>query len=635
MKIHARSLFAAVLMMACATTIFGSNLGAVTTIPRAEYPRPQFERNAWVNLNGSWTCQLDLNAVGLEKGYAKSEGFDTAINVPFAPESKLSGVEYTDFITGIWYHRKLDVPADWEGRRVMLNFGAVYYQSDVFIDGKFVGRHFGGSSSFSYDITDFAAPGTSHDLVVYAKSDLRSMMQPAGKQSLMLHSHDCEYIRTTGIWQTVWMEAVDENGLKNVQVNTDIDQKQLVVRPSFYREGAANLKITVTDPTAPKKPVAVKTVSASNNSVAVLPFKTVKTWSPEDPFLYDVTYQVIDKEGKVIDEVKSYAGMRKIHIVGNKIYLNNQEYYQRLVLDQGYYPESQWTAPSDEALKHDIELSKAAGFNGARLHQKVFEERFHYWADKLGYLTWGEFPSWGIDLNSIEGARNFMSEWAECVARDRNYPSIIVWTPMNEEFWPDNIQYPRFSSDIYNITKQMDPTRPINMCSGGIQTRTDIWTEHHYEQDPAKLKEIIWNDGKMFTRPVGTYRGRIHNVGYNDPVYSEGEPYTFYEYDGTIPYILDEFGGIKWVKGQDENTVNSTTQSWGYGKNVVSMEDFYSRLEAQVKVLMSMSENVCGFCYTQLTDVEQEQNGIYCYDRSAKFDMERIKAIFSMAPEQE
>ena len=453
------------------------------------------------------------------------------------------------------------------------------------------------------------------------------MRQPAGKQSLLLHSHECEYVRTTGIWQTVWMEPVAADGLKNVQVNTDIDQKQLVVRPAFYKEGAATLKITVTDPSSPKKPVGVKTVSASNNSVAVIPFKTLKTWSPESPFLYDVCYQVQDKDGNVLDEVKSYVGMRKVHIEGNKIFLNNVPYYQRLVLDQGYYPQSQWTAPSDEALKHDIELSKNAGFNGARLHQKVFEERFHYWADKLGYLTWAEFPSWGPDLNTPEAARNFLSEWAECVSRDRNYPSIITWTPMNEQFWPDNVQFPRFSEDLYTLTKQLDPTRPVNICSGGIQIKTDIWTEHNYEQDPDKLKEIIWNNGKLYTRAPETYRGRINNIGFNYPAPYDGEPYTFYEYDGSIPYILDEFGGIKWVRGQDATTVNSTSVSWGYGKSVVSIEDFYKRLEAQVKAVVSMSDAICGFCYTQLPDVEPEQNGVYCYDRSEKFAMARIKAI--------
>ncbi len=621
--------------IAAALLVFWATMNVATgeNVPRPEYPRPQFERADWVNLNGTWSFDLDLNHVGLEKGYAESKGFSGSILVPFSPESELSGVGYTDFITGIWYHRTIDVPASWEGKRVMLNFGAVYYQSEVFIDGQFVGRHFGGSSSFAFDITDFAAPGTSHDLVVYAQSDLRSMKQPAGKQSLLIHSHDCEYIRTTGIWQTVWMEPVAADGLKNVQVNTDIDQKQLVVRPAFYKEGAAGLKITVTDPDSPKKPVAQKLVSASNNSVAVIPFKTLKTWSPENPFLYDVNYQILDKDGKVIDEVKSYVGMRKVHIEGNKIFLNNVPYYQRLVLDQGYYPQSQWTAPSDEALKHDIELSKNAGFNGARLHQKVFEERFHYWADKLGYLTWAEFPSWGIELNDVEAARNFLTEWSECVARDRNYPSIITWTPMNEEFWPDNVQFPRFSEDIYALTKQLDPTRPINICSGGIQVKTDIWTEHHYEQDPEKLKSIIWNDGKLFTRAGQTYKGRINNIGFNDPARYGGEPYTFYEYDGSIPYILDEFGGIKWVKGQDATTVNSTTQSWGYGKSVVSIEDFYKRLEAQVKAVVSMSDDICGFCYTQLTDVEQEQNGVYCYDRSEKFDMARIKAIFTMIPD--
>ena len=227
MKKMVKQFIAAALLVLGATM----SVAAGENIPRPEYPRPQFERTDWVNLNGKWSFELDLNHVGLEKGYAESKGFQGTILVPFSPESELSGVGHTDFVTGIWYHRTIDVPASWEGKRVLLNFGAVYYQSDVFVDGKFVGRHFGGSSSFSYDITDFAAPGTTHDLVVYAQSDLRGMRQPAGKQSLVLGSHDCEYTRTTGIWQTVWMEPVSENGLKSVQVNTDIDQKQLVVRP--------------------------------------------------------------------------------------------------------------------------------------------------------------------------------------------------------------------------------------------------------------------------------------------------------------------------------------------------------------------------------------------------------------------
>ncbi len=609
--------------------LMGLNVQASGAVPRPEYPRPQFERSEWVNLNGEWSYTLDLNSVGLEKGYRSSDGFDGKILVPFSPESKLSGVEYKDFVTGIWYQRKITVPQAWTGRNIRLNFGAVYYESDVFIDGKFVGRHFGGTSSFSFDITPFVKNGGEHSLVVYAKSDLRSGLQAAGKQSLLANSHDCDYTRTTGIWQTVWMEPVDAKALKTVRVFTDIDQKQIAFEPTFYSEGGTKIEISLKEG---DKTVGSIVADAKSGSSLVIPVKKMKLWSPESPFLYDVQYKVLDKAGNVIDNVSSYAGMRKIHTDGKIVYLNNQPFYQRLVLDQGYYPESQWTAPSDEALKHDIELSMAAGFNGARLHQKVFEERFHYWADKLGYITWGESSSWGMDTNNPLVARNFLAEWTEIVERDRNHPSIVVWTTMNEEFWPDNVQYPRLCEDLYKVTKLIDPSRPINICSGGIQPYTDIWTEHDYEQNAEKLKAKLWDGEKLFQRKVYTYTGTTQNIGFNAAARQGAEPYDFPIYDGTIPYILDEFGGIKWVKGQDEKTVNSTTESWGYGKSVVSMEDFYKRLESQVDAVLSLSEHIWGYCYTQLTDVEQEQNGIYCYDRSTKFDMSRIKAIFSKVP---
>ncbi len=616
------------------SALLPSVANADSSVPRPEYPRPQFERADWVNLNGEWTYSIDNVASGYEKGFSESGGFDGKILVPFSPESRLSGVGHTDFIEGIWYHRNITVPSEWEGRNILLNFGAVYYKSEIYIDGRLAGRHFGGTSSFSVDITRFVKAGQTHSLVVYATSDLRSGRQPAGKQSLQLKSKTCNYTRTTGIWQTVWMEPVSGNGLKQVQIDTDIDQGQVVVRPLFFREGRATLKVTVTDPAAPKKPVAQKTVTAANNSVVVLPMKKFRTWSPEDPFLYDVKYQVIDADGKVTDEVCSYLGMRKVHLEGNKIYLNNSPRYQRLVLDQGYYPDSQWTAPSDEALRRDIELSMKAGFNGARLHQKVFEERFHYWADRLGYLTWGESSSWGMDTNQPETARNFITEWGEIIVRDRNHPSIIVWTPTNEEWAPDNIQFPRFMEDVYALTKQLDPTRPVSAASGGILVRTDIWTGHGYEQNPEKFREVVWNDGKLFT-----YRNRHRNGGlftknYGFNCEAVAGTWEYPEYDGQMPYVFDEYGGIKWTDEEDmKAAANNKGVSWGYGSSPRSLEEFYTRLEGLTDVLLSLSDYICGYCYTQLTDVEQEQNGIYYYSRGEKFDMSRIHAIFSKVPE--
>ena len=608
-------------------TLFSIALAALTFVsaamPRAEYPRPQFERGDWQNLNGEWTYELDLVQTGHERGLTQSTGFDGKITVPFAPESELSGVQHKDFIPSIWYQREISIPQEWAGKDVLLNFGAVYYVSEIYVDGKFVDRHHGGSDSFTVDITRFVKPGGKHSLVVCASSDLRSRMQSAGKQSLRHGPFECMYTRTTGIWQTVWMEAVAPTGIQRVKYVTDIDRSTVTMEFTMRRNAAGNvLTVNVKDG---KKVVASDTAPVSSGSIVTLPLKKAKLWSPENPFLYDVEFILKDAQGNVIDQVASYFGMRKIHTEGNKIYLNNEPYYQRLVLDQGFYPDGIWTAPSDEALKRDIELSMAAGFNGARLHQKVFEERFYYWADKLGYLTWAEAPSWGLDANDVEAARNYLMEWRNLVVRDLNHPSIVTWTPFNEEFWPDQTQYPRFIKDIYTLTKQLAPSRPINTVSGGQHIVTDIWTEHHYEQDPDKLRDIIYNNGNMYVRRHDIQERLRGNVGFNRPVLSD--PYTYPEYDGNIPYILDEFGGIKCIEA---NPAKDGSDSWGYGNSARTKEDFYKRLEAQVRGLVEMSDKMWGFCYTQLTDVEQEQNGIYYYDRGTKYDMERVRAIFQM-----
>ena len=598
-----------------------ASVSVMAQLPRAEYPRPQFERAEWQNLNGEWSYTLDPVKTGWERGLKDSKGFDGKIIVPFAPESKLSGVEHKEFIPCIWYQREIAIPAEWAGKDVVLNFGAVYYESEIYIDGKFVDRHFGGSDSFSVDITEFVKAGQKHSLVVNAKSDLRSRMQSAGKQSLRHGPFECMYTRTTGIWQTVWMEAVAPSGIQRVKISTDIDRSVVAMEFTMRRNATGDmLTINVKDN---GKVVATDCGPVASGSVVMLPIKKAKLWSPESPFLYDVEFELKNAAGEVIDRATSYFGMRKIHTDGNKIYLNNEPYYQRLVLDQGFYPDGVWTAPSDEALRRDIEMSKEAGFNGARLHQKVFEERFHYWADKLGYLTWGEAPSWGLDANDVEAARNFLMEWRNLVVRDMNHPSIVTWTPFNEEFWPDETQYPRFIVDAYTITKQLDPSRPVNTVSGGQHIVTDIWTEHHYEQNPDKLREIIYNNGNMYVRRHSVQARHRGNVGFNRPVLND--PYTFPTYKGDIPYILDEFGGIKCMEANP-----AKDGAWGYGDAAQTKEDFYKRLEAQVRGLIEMSDKMWGYCYTQLTDVMQEQNGIYYYDRGVKYDMERVRKIFQM-----
>ena len=591
-------------MLLCLTLGTAFCTANAVDIPRPEYPRPQFERTDWVNLNGQWTFEMDFGSSGEQRGWTNSKGLSKKITVPFCPESELSGIGYTDFIPCVWYQRNINIPAEWNGKKILLHFGAADYETKVYVDGKMVGEHKGAGSSFNFDITSYVEAGQQANLVVRVYDNLRGGMQPGGKQCTALYSAGCSYTRVTGIWQTVWMEAVNEQALKNVFAIPDIDQQQLVVRPEFYNEGNDNtLTVEVKDG---KKTVAKRTSQASNQSTIVLPIKNAHLWSPEDPYLYDVKYTVKNAQGEVIDEVSSYMGMRKVHISGGYFYLNNKPYFQRLVLDQGYYPDGIWTAPSDEALRQDIEMSKAVGFNGARLHQKVFEERYYYWADKLGYLTWGEEASWVLNINNELAVRNFLTEWAEIVVRDRNHPSLVTWTPLNETWNATPGVYVRFVNDLYALTKAIDPTRPINDASGDSHVKTDIWSVHDYTREPDKL--IANHTIKAGVEPYRNMKDKDFLSKY------EGQP-----------YMVDEFGGLPWIPKEER------ANSWGYGANIDTVEEFYSILEKEIDALKAC-KHVVGFCYTQITDVEQEKNGIYYYNRKPKFDTARVKAIFEKIP---
>ena len=316
--------FSKLLMAASLLLCLGSSVRAAD-VPRSEYPRPQFERERWMNLNGTWSYAFDFGQTGAERDFRNSKGFDGKITVPFCPESSLSGVQYTDFIPCIWYQRSITVPETWlGGKKILLNFGAVDYDATIYIDGKKVGRHCGTGSSFSLDITKFVKAGESANLVVCVKDALRSYKQPGGKQSIGYYSAGCNYTRVTGIWQTVWMEAVCPEGLKRVFATPDIDQQQLVIRPEFYEEGnGCTLTVQVFDG---KKLVSSKQAPATNNTVIVLPIKNLKLWWPEEPNLYDVIYTVRDAKGNILDKVTSYAGMRKIHLANGYFYLNNKPY---------------------------------------------------------------------------------------------------------------------------------------------------------------------------------------------------------------------------------------------------------------------------------------------------------------------
>jgi beta-galactosidase/beta-glucuronidase len=569
-----------------------------TGTPRPEHPRPQFERPDWINLNGPWTYAFDPGKTGSEKDWQRSTGFDAAIVVPFCPESRLSGVGYTDFIEVLWYHRRIEIPGTWLGKQIRLHFGGVDWECEAYVDGQSAGRHFGGMASFHFDLSRLVNAGRTHHLVVRVRDELRSGHQPAGKQSPWLVSAGCHYTRTTGIWQTVWLEAADPHGLEAVHIVPDLDGGRLVLTPVF-REQRRGSRLVVSLG-AGEAQVAVP---AQSGVPVVIPLRDPRPWSPVDPHLYDLELEVHDPAGEIADRVKSYAGLRKVHVEGDRILLNNEPVYLRFVLDQGFYSEGIWTAPTDAHLRRDIELAQAAGFNGARLHQKVFEERFHYWADRLGYLTWGESSSWGFDMRQPSGARNFLAEWREVLLRDRNHPSLIAWTPFNETGnQVDGTGHDgRSVIEAYELTRALDNTRPVNDCSGWIHVRTDLWTVHDYAQDGPRLQvNLNPADGVLRNRP-------------------ELEP----PYAGQ-PYFVDEFGGVLWVpEGREPHASNT----WGYGKTAQTEQEVYERLEGLVRAIRA-SGHVRGYCYTQLTDVEQEQNGIYSYDRTAKFDMDRIRKVF-------
>ena len=342
-----------------------------------------------------------------------------------------------------------------------------------------------------------------------------------------------------------------------------------------------------------------------------------RPWSPNTPFLYNIEYTVLDAQGAAVDTVHAYAGLRKFHIEGDKLFLNNSPVFLRLVLDQGFYRKGIWTAPTDADLRRDIELSKAAGFNGARLHQKVFEERFHYWADRLGYLTWGETPSWGVAFLSgasnpytgaiaFEGISNLLHEWREVIERDYNHPSIIAWTPTNETYFGTNEPlFKRLVTEIYDVTKQLDPTRPCNECSGYHHVKTDLWTVHFYRRNVAELKEAM----EPAEAPVGSLTPKFELSAY------KGQP-----------YINDEFGGFLYLP--PKLTGRFADNTWGYhGIEIKSDEQFHDMIAEQVRYMVDLPQ-CCGFCYTQLTDIEQEQNGVFTYDRVPKIPLEMLKDAF-------
>ncbi len=585
------------------------------SIPRPEYPRPQFQRADWLNLNGPWQFEIDAGDSGFERGLVARELAGT-ITVPFCPESVLSGIGNVDFLNAVWYRKVMDVPADWKGRRVLLHFQAVDYDATVWVHGKELARHRGGFTPITVDLGDVG--GTSVTVVVRARDDGRAL-GPKGKQAYQYGNTDCHYTRTTGIWQTVWMEPVSQTYLKRPRITPDVANGRFqITAPIVGDRHGCRIKATLSD----KAGVAASATIAAgvDFSPAIqleIPEGRRTLWSIENPHLYDVKLELMDAAGKTIDTVNSYAGLRSVTIEGKAVQINGKTVFQRLVLDQGHYEDGILTAPTEQALIDDITLSIEAGFNGARLHQKVFEERFLYHADRLGYIVWGEFPDWGVNLegppgNNQQPNATFITQWCEAIERDYSHPSIVGWCPLNET-WQKITDRITVLDDVtrgmFLATKAMDTTRPVLDTSGYAHRvfETDVYDSHDYEQNPKKfkIKQAGLATGDPFVNPDPDASGKrkeLFSLPYNGQ-----------------PYFVSEFGGIWWnpdaKPGED---------SWGYGERCKTLEEYYTRFEGLCAVLLD-DPNMFGYCYTQLTDVFQEQNGIYRFNRKTKFDLKRIR----------
>ena len=586
-------------------------------VPRPEYPRPSWRRSEWLNLNGKWEFFIDRS----ERAPPETVVFDRFITVPFCPEARLSGIGETDFLNTVYYRRRVRLPDAWRGKRILLHFQAVDYDATVYIDGVETYFHRGCFSPFTVDLgTDCPAEFT----VMLRARSLRDRNRPRGKQSELPENHHCCYTRTTGIWQTVWLEAVPEIYLKRPFTTPTTEGFSIVQPVSANRAG---LRIRAEIGKAGRF-FARGEVAADAGLMPiltlVLPEKERRFWSPEDPFLYDLVITLEDGAGNVIDRAESYAGWRFLAIDGMKFMLNGRPVFQKLVLDQGYYPDGVWTAPDDAALVCDIELAVAAGFNGARLHQKVFEERFLYHADRLGYLVWGEFGDWGVDWEQnnqpdaglYQPAVSMTGQWLEAIRRDYSHPAIIGWCGVNETHRrtvggvPTLDVIDDLTKAVFLAAKTADPTRPVLDVSGYIHrlTESDIYDSHDYglpDEVAARLASyrIPCNCDPNPESPV--------NVPW------QGQP-----------FFLSEIGGIAWPPAA------AADGTFSYGDAPQTEEEFLDRF-GRLLAAIRRDKRVFGYCYTQLTDICQEVNGLYYFDRTPKFAPEKLRTLQQAVSEYE
>lgn len=571
----------------------------MTAIPRSEHPRPDFERDNWMCLNGEWDFSLD------------EKKFDRTIIVPFAFETELSGIGDKEFHKMVWYRKTFKLPERMKEKRVILHFGAVDYACDLWVNGTYIREHKGGQTSFSADITEAVAADDENVIELKAFDDYEDMEMPRGKQFWEQESRGIFYTRTTGIWQSVWIEAVEPLYLESCYITPEFDDKCVCFEYRLSRSGASAVEFSIAFEgkfaacvsAVPNGKKGMVKVQLDQTGLKSWNFEEELAWTPETPRLFDVEIRTYDEKG-VTDLVRTYFGMRKVSIDNGKFMLNNREYYQKLVLDQGYWEESLLTAPSDEAFIKDIELTKAMGFNGVRKHQKVEDPRYLYHADRLGLLVWGELGS--AYLYSREYAGRMYTEWIEAVKRDYNHPCIVAWTPLNESWGVQEIKADKYQQAHCNalmyMIKSVDTSRVVIDNDGWEHTCGDLLTIHDYTASGKVLKKHF----ESLEAVLSLCPGRRS-------LFADG-----WSYQGQ-PVLLTEFGGVRYVPGTE------VKHSWGYC-DASSAEEFADKY-AEIMKAVHESPVIQGYCYTQLTDVEAEENGLLTYQRGLKIPLEKIRAI--------
>lgn len=564
------------------------------------YPRPQFVRDEWQSLEGAWQYSF------AEQKRPAGVNWQGEICVPYPPEAPLSGVHDPGYHSVIWYRRQFRVPAAWEGRRVWLHFGAVDYLARVWVNDELVAEHEGGHTPFSIDITDALRPGE-QTVIVRAEDDPHDLAKPRGKQDWEPEPHAIWYPRTSGIWQPVWIEPVATTALNSLRLTPNLDRFGIDLQATLQAAAGAedlslDVEICLGDTILIRKTLEVRDLHAGDLLTLPLPesdeVRRAFLWSPENPVLFDVLL-TLRQGGAVLDRVTSYAGLRSVEARDGLFYLNGQPYFMQLVLDQGYWEESLLAAPSPEALRQDVELTKALGFNGVRKHQKIEDPRYLYWADRLGLLVWDELPS--AYTFSSQAAQRLTQEFLAMIARDYNHPCVVAWVPFNESWGIPDVLHSApqrsLAQSLYHLAKALDPTRLVIDNDGWEHSLTDLFTIHDYENKPD-----------VFARRYSTDECL-------DADLEHGKKLAVADYDPRgLPVILSEFGGIRLGQGK----------GWGY-QQVQTAEEFLASFAPLMKSVYGC--RLTGYCYTQLTDTFQEQNGLLYMDRSAKLDPQVVRGI--------